>query len=96
MITMSKIREGWCRVAHEAMLCRTCVVGSGSGGMRELLEGGGQVICEDISMLPGLINEVLNKKEKYALEGFKFASRFDHEYFAKEWNVLVKEAIGDD
>ncbi len=96
VVTMSKVREGWSRIAHEAMLCRTPVVGSGSGGMRELLEGGGQVICEDISTLPDLINEVLNKKGKYAFEGFKFASRFDHEYFAREWNVLVKEAVGDD
>ena len=88
---MSKIREGWCRVAHEAMLCHTPVVGSGSGGMRELLEGGGQVICEDISTLPELINAVLNKKEEYASKGFTFARQFDHEYFIREWNTLLKD-----
>ena len=37
-VTMSKFNEGWCRTAHEAMLCKTPVVGSGMGGMGELLE----------------------------------------------------------
>ena len=40
VVTMSKFKEGWCLTAHEAMLCKTPVIGSGKGGMRELLEGG--------------------------------------------------------
>ena len=46
-ITMSKFKEGWCMTAHEAMLCKTPVIGSGKGGMKELLERGGQIICTD-------------------------------------------------
>ena len=34
-ITMSQFNEGWCRQAHEAMLCGVPVIGSGMGGMRE-------------------------------------------------------------
>src|SRR5581483_1567247 len=50
-VTMSKFKEGWCMTAHEAMLCKTPVIGSGLGGMQELLEGGKQIICKDVAML---------------------------------------------
>ena len=39
-------RPRWNRTAHEAMLVGTPVIGSGRAGMRELLEAGGQLICE--------------------------------------------------
>ena len=51
VITMSKFMEGWNRTAHEAMLCKTPVIGSGLGGMKELLEGGKQIICDDFEDL---------------------------------------------
>ncbi len=60
IITMSKFLEGWNRVAHEAMLCKTPVIGSGTGGMRELLEGGGQIICDKIQDIPEHLNYALD------------------------------------
>lgn len=89
VITMSKFKEGWNRTAHEAMLCKTPVIGSGLGGMRELLEGGRQLICETLTDLKELV--------KYAMEhpelgqwGYEFAKQFSREKFNKEWVNLIK------
>lgn len=38
VIANSQFEEGWCRVLHEAALLNVPIVGSGSGGMGELLE----------------------------------------------------------
>ncbi|GAI24374.1 unnamed protein product, partial [marine sediment metagenome] len=35
VVAMSRFKEGWCITAHEAMLCKTPVIGSGLGGMKE-------------------------------------------------------------
>ena len=51
VLTMSKFKEGWCRTAHEAMLLKTPVIGSGTGGMRELLENGKQIVCPEFDNL---------------------------------------------
>lgn len=37
VITYSLFKEGWCRTAHEALLLGKEVIGSGAGGMEELL-----------------------------------------------------------
>ena len=63
VITMSKFKEGWNRTAHEAMLCKTPVIGSGLGGMKELLEGGNQIICENFSDLKERVSYVLDHPE---------------------------------
>ena len=94
VVTMSKVEEGWTRIAHEAMLCKTPVVGSGSGGMKELLEGGGQVICNDIKKLPTIIKDVIDRKEELGLRGYEFAKRFDLESFNRAWNDFLKEVAG--
>jgi len=91
VLNMSKIEEGWSRVAHEALLCRTPVIGSGKGGMKELLEGGGQLICTSISSLPEMVREVLNKKEIYAEKGYDYAKKFTYETFTREWRALLGE-----
>lgn len=41
VICMSEFKEGWCRVLHEAAIHGTPILGSGLGGMKELLEIGG-------------------------------------------------------
>ena len=51
VVAMSKFKEGWNRTVHEAMLCKTPVVGAPQGGMKELLEGGEQIICDDFAKL---------------------------------------------
>jgi len=96
VVTMSKFREGWCRTAHEAMLCKTPVVGSGTGGMAELLEGGKQFICRDIHELPRLVETAEKERERMGEEGCQFASTFTMERFEKDWLDLVEEVIRDD
>ena len=93
-VTMSKFKEGWGITTHEAMLCKTPVVGSGLGGMGELLEGGKQIICGNFNKL--------KEKVKYAMEhqelgesGYQFASQkqFTIEHFNDEWTKLIRSMV---
>lgn len=92
VITMSRFQEGWTRTAHEAMLCRTPVVGSGEGGMRELLEGGRQIVCPDFAGLREAVSRVLNDselRERMGADGYRYASRFTEAHFADQWCRLI-------
>lgn len=96
VVTMSTMPEGWCRVAHEAMLCKTPVIGSGAGGMEELLRNGGQIICNDLKKLKPLVVELLEnevKARKIAEEGYKYASQFDLLTFQSKWVNLIRELL---
>ncbi len=91
-ITMSQFDEGWCRTAHEAMLCGTPVVGSGRGGMRELLEGGGQVICEKFGEFRSQVEAILGDplmQRSLGRTGQMFARRFSVERLRRDWVDLV-------
>jgi len=97
VVTMSKFNEGWCRTAHEAMLCGTPVIGSGKGGMGELLEKGGQIVCGDFDELGTLAQDLLNDRQKLAcmsLVGKKYASQFTVDRFGQDWIDLVA-SLGD-
>jgi glycosyltransferase involved in cell wall biosynthesis len=85
VICMSHLEEGWNRIAHEAMLCGTPVVGNGAGGMLELLQGGKQEIVRDPAALPGAVRKLLDRRTDYAADGRKFAEQFDLDYFRKSW-----------
>jgi len=92
VVTMSRFAEGWCRIAHEAMLCGTPVVGSGSGGMRELLQYGGQEICKEIEDLRPTLNRLLGDERRRAEQGRAgqvLARQFTYERFQKAWVHLV-------
>ena len=89
VLTMSKFKEGWNRTAHEAMLCQTPVVGSGLGGMKELLEGGNQILCEDFKDLKGLVSFALDHPE-IGKKGFEFAEQFTVERFNDAWIRLIE------
>jgi glycosyltransferase involved in cell wall biosynthesis len=89
VITMSRFIEGWNRVAHEAMLCRTPVIGSGSGGMKELLEEGGQIICEKIQDIPDCLGYVLKNSDVISDKGYGFASQFTIQRFSESWLNLI-------
>ena len=58
VISFSEFPEGWNRVAHEALLTKTPVIGSGQGGMNELLNKSGQIICRDIAIRIILIGQL--------------------------------------
>ena len=95
-VTMSKFKEGWCITAHEAMLLKTPVIGSGLGGQRELLEGGGQIICKEFKNLREKVEHLLNNpKERQVLreKGFSFAKNFTTEKFEQDWVTLIKNLI---
>jgi glycosyltransferase involved in cell wall biosynthesis len=94
VITMSKFLEGWNRVAHEAMLCKTPVIGSGSGGMGELLEGGGQITCKNIEDLRDHVHFALANAAPLGERGYRFASQFTLQRFAESWLRLI-ESIRD-
>ncbi|GAB4350792.1 MAG: hypothetical protein Kow0099_34560 [Candidatus Abyssubacteria bacterium] len=93
VVTMSKFREGWCRTAHEAMLCKTPVIGSGAGGMAELLEGGKQYICRDISDLPGMVEAAMRARETIGEDGYRFVRELTVERFEKQWVDLIAEVL---
>ncbi|MEQ8910209.1 MAG: glycosyltransferase family 4 protein [Vicingaceae bacterium] len=89
VVAFSKMMEGWNRIAHEAMLCKVPVVGSGIGGMRELLEGGQQLIAQEESKLKGQVEKAFQEKTTLGELGYHYASQFNHDYFRKSWLDLI-------
>jgi glycosyltransferase involved in cell wall biosynthesis len=93
-ITMSQFNEGWCRTAHEAMLCGTPVLGSGRGGMKELLKKGGQRICCDFIELTQTVKELLedeHQRRTIGNNGKVFSSKYNMKYFENEWLDLISK-----
>ena len=95
VVTLSKMVEGWNRIAHEAMLCKTPVIGSGTGGMQELLDGGGQLTVKDPDSLAGGIEKVLHNRKFYADRGYAYVKKFDNQYFESEWLKTIEELTKD-
>lgn len=93
VITMSRMIEGWNRVAQEAMLCGTPVIGSGRGGMRELLTRGGQVILAECTGLPAVVAEVLTRRRELGESGRRYARQLDMAYFSRAWLGLVTRLL---
>jgi glycosyltransferase involved in cell wall biosynthesis len=94
--TMSEFDEGWCRTAHEGMLTKTPVIGSGRGGMRELLLGGQQVITEDPRELRQAVAAYLDDPYKRAAagqQGFDYAQTFSFERFQAAWRACIGRAF---
>ena len=97
VVAMSLFLEGWNITVHESMLCGTPVVGSGRGGMKELLEAGGQIICESFNELPAAVRRALEHREVLAEKGARFAAKLNLEDFQQKWIDLVNAAIsGED
>jgi len=93
-MALSDFDEGWCRVAHEAMLCGTPVVGSGRGGMRELLEGGSQVIASHDRVVISAVDRISRDasfRNRIGAQGRSYARRFDLERFGQGWLRLIME-----
>lgn len=92
-VTMSTFDEGWCRSTHEAMLCETPVVGSGRGGMGELLKGGEQMVCETFEALAPQVSSLLAdplRRRAIGRRGFAFAKQFTVERFTSAWHQLIE------
>ncbi len=96
-LTMSKFNEGWCRTAHEAMLCGTPVVGSGRGGMRELLIKGKQIVCPDFREIRKIVERLLQDdaaRKRIGLAGKRYAQEFSQAYFEKSWTNFISDLVG--
>ncbi len=91
VICFSLMEEGWNRIAHEALLSHTPVIGSNSGGMKELLEKAGQVVVNDKTEIYSAVAKVLSQREVFAEKGYEFVKQFDMKYFSNAWIGLVKE-----
>jgi glycosyltransferase involved in cell wall biosynthesis len=89
VLTLSKFKEGWNATAHEAMLAGTPVIGSGLGGMAEVLEEGGQIICQDIFTLTTKVNYAINHNQELGSKGQQYATQFTMKRFAEAWQSLV-------
>lgn len=88
VVTFSQFKEGWNRVAHEAMMMGVPIIGSGLGGMGELLRGGGQTIVSESAKLSEAIDQALQDKE-IGLRGKEFAETFTRERFEKSCFELL-------
>lgn len=91
VVLMSQFAEGWNRIAHEAMLMGTPVIGTGYGGMGEVLAGGGQEICRTPNDLPLLVEKVMSRRSFYASCGYEYAKKFGLDRFRSAWISLVNK-----
>lgn len=88
VITMSLFNEGWNRVAHEAILSGTPVIGSGKGGMGELLTMTGQIICQNFEELPHHVINILQNKSKVK---DSVIEKFNLVYFKECWRTVLTQ-----
>lgn len=88
-VLMSQIDEGWNRVAHESILCKTPVIGTGMGGMGELLESSKQIVCRDFDTLKTVVENALDKKLEVSQEAFTYVRNFSLEKFYMEWKKIL-------
>jgi len=88
VVTMSKFIEGWLLTAHEAMLCKTPVVGS--QGLYEILQDGDQIICEDFNNIRSDVEYAMDHPE-LGERGYNYAKQFTIERFENEWIKFMKE-----
>jgi len=89
VLCMSSMIEGWNRIAHESLLCGTPVIGSGSGGMTELLQCSQQIILKDPALLDDKIQFLLANRSEFSNNGRKFVEQFDMNYFTNKWFTLI-------
>ena len=89
VLTLSKFKEGWNATAHEAMLAGTPVIGSGLGGMAELLEGGQQIICKELGALPESVAYAVAHASSLGTKGRQWAMQFTMGRFQQAWMSLI-------
>ena len=92
VISMSIFNEGWCRTAHEALLMGTPVIGSGKGGMGELLKQSGQTVCERIADLEQLVQKLLENKIDKLRIPYVRSEQFSVADFNRHWVSVINEA----
>lgn len=71
-IALTKIREGWNRVAHESMLVGTPVIGYNRGGLGELLLGSNSIIVDTAEEA---YDKIINNE--FQLINYNYLNNFD-------------------
>lgn len=89
-VLMSKFKEGWNRAAHECMQLGVPVIGSGEGGMEELLLNGKQLICRDLSDLTRCVNLILANHEDFLVNGKLFVNTLTLDHFNQAWINIIR------
>lgn len=94
VICMSEFKEGWCRVLHEAAIHGTSILGSGLGGMSEVLQIGGFTSSSPSSLSTDLNNRVKHSLSENQINSYR---AFSLERFRNEWHqVIVQQLILND
>jgi len=91
VICMSEFKEGWCRVLHEAAIHSTPILGSGLGGMNELLEIGGFKPSSSETLYDDFRALMLNKS--ISNEKFDPYRTFTLEKFYTSWRHCIKKIL---
>ena len=85
-VILSQLNEGWNRIAHESILCGTPVIGNDIGGLGELLKLCGQLIFNSGKTFDEQYEEAIASD---VLRSQKLLSKFDIEYFGRQWKKLI-------
>lgn len=93
VICFSLMEEGWNRIAHEALLSGTPVIGSDSGGMTELLSKAGQTIVREQNEIKSAVEKVLSQREHFSKLGLDYVKQFDTNYFEKAWLDVLNSVV---
>ncbi len=93
VVANSLMIEGWNRIAHEALLSGTPVIGSGTGGMLELLTKAGQPIISTKEDILLEIENVLRARSSFAEAGLKYVRQFDQKYLKNRWEEIVENVM---
>lgn len=88
VLTMSLFLEGWNRTAHEATLLGTTVIGSGKGGMKELLKKSNQIICLEFGDLKRIVKSILSKQIDIEVDK-SFVSDLTKKKFKENWLKIL-------
>ena len=91
VICMSEFKEGWCRVLHEAAIHGTRILGSGLGGMKELLEIG-NLKPSTAETLSNDFNSIIND-EPISDDKVELYRSFNLEKFNIDWQLCVNELL---
>ena len=91
VICMSELKEGWCRVLHEAAIHSTPILGSGVAGMKELLDIGGFKLSTDDSLRNDLTSII--QKGSLSNDTVKLFRSFTLEKFNIAWQRCVNELL---
>lgn len=88
-VLLSRLQEGWNRIAHESILCGTPVIGKKTAGLGELIKISAQTAIKDYNLLNQTIDDVISNNIMLSKKGKSRLSLYDLQYFKNEWIKLL-------